>query len=191
MKNNITIIGLGGAGGRIIEEYWLNNKNKKCLYFNSDKVILDHNKLPKKNKILLGNKIRKGLGCGADSNIGRVVIESEYRLIKQTLKGVKNAVIVGGLAGGIAGGGIPALVNYLLSWSANILVIAIMPFRFEGYDRHLNAQNNLLRIKYYTKNIFQIDMDNINAFSEQMSFANAFKKANTFVAKVIEHIIDK
>lgn len=101
-----TVIGVGGGGGNAVEHMVQSNiKNVTFVCANTDKQALD--KLTAQNKIQLGAKTNRGLGAGANPEVGREAAESEEEHIRQLLASSDMVFITAGMGGGTGTGQLP------------------------------------------------------------------------------------
>ncbi len=130
----IKVIGVGGGGGNAI-----NNMIKKGLTgvefiaANTDRQALEHNLAPV--KVQIGKNHTKGLGAGANPEVGRTAVEESKDAIKQTLMGSDMIFITSGLGGGTGTGGAPFIAEIGQEIGALVVAIVTKPFDWEGPKR--------------------------------------------------------
>ena len=132
-NNNATlkIVGVGGGGCNALESMIRRGlSNVEFVAVNTDAQALEKNSAH--HKIQVGTKITKGLGAGADPNVGKKAIEEDTEKIVDILRGSDMVFLTAGMGGGTGTGGLPVLAS--IAKSLDILTVAIVtkPFRWEG-----------------------------------------------------------
>ncbi len=142
----IKVIGVGGAGGnavnRMIEA---GLKGVEFIVINTDAQVLDHSRAPK--KIQIGKRGTKGLGAGANPEVGRKAIEEDRDEVAEALKGADMVFITAGMGGGTGTGAAPVVADIARKQGALAVAIVTRPFRFEGHKRSEKAENGLKELK--------------------------------------------
>ena len=136
---NITIMGVGGAGGNIIK--FLMDKRisgVNFIYANTDLQALSAN--PSSNIIQLGKKTTGGFGAGSDPNVGEKSAMEATEEIKASLNGTNMLILIAGLGGGTGTGASPVIAKIAKEMGILVLSFAVLPFDFEG-DRKNVAEN--------------------------------------------------
>lgn len=155
----ITLIGVGGGGCNMIDNYCEKNRYKiKIISANTDKQVLDKSLAP--ITLQLGEKTTKGLGAGMNPSVGEAAAEESYRDILNLLTDSDMVFICAGLGGGTGSGAIPVIAK--ASKELGILCVAVvtMPFDFEiGRDRI--AEEALKKLKQYVDSYIIIYNDKV------------------------------
>ena len=101
---NITLLGIGGAGCRIINQIrnTPGTENLRLLVFDSDVESLEESGLPPENRIVAGMNLRSGRGCGGNEILGRSAAAVERPHLARILEGTKLLLVLGGLGGGMS-----------------------------------------------------------------------------------------
>ena len=145
------VVGIGGAGGnalnRMIEA---GLQGVDFIVINTDQQALNVNKA--KQKIQIGKKLTKGLGAGADPEIGKEAIEEDREVVKRALSDTDMVFITAGMGGGTGTGAAPIIAEIAKSEGALTVAIVTKPFQFEGMKRTKRALEGiqLLREKVDT-----------------------------------------
>ncbi|HDL17943.1 MAG TPA: cell division protein FtsZ [Bacteroidetes bacterium] len=145
------VVGIGGAGGnalnRMIEA---SLQGVDFIVINTDQQALNVNKA--KQKIQIGKKLTKGLGAGADPEIGKEAIEEDREVVKRALSDTDMVFITAGMGGGTGTGAAPIIAEIAKSEGALTVAIVTKPFQFEGMKRTKRALEGiqLLREKVDT-----------------------------------------
>ena len=136
---NIKVIGCGGGGGNAVNRMIAEGlKNVEFIAVNTDKqaLMLSHANI----KIQIGEKLTKGLGAGANPEIGKKAAEESREEIAEAIKGANMVFITAGMGGGTGTGAAPVVAQ--IAKSMNILTVGVVtkPFPFEGKRRMTHAE---------------------------------------------------
>jgi cell division protein FtsZ len=145
MNENICIMAVGGAGCRIIGEFSALEEAKKfrLLALDSDVESLKNSGLPEENRIQVGKLLRSGRGCGGDVISGQQALANERKNLVSILEDIKVLIIVTGLGGGLATGGLPVILGVAAKLHIVTAVIATLPFSMEGFMRRQHSEDKL------------------------------------------------
>ncbi|HBY05862.1 MAG: Cell division protein FtsZ [candidate division TM6 bacterium GW2011_GWE2_42_60] len=186
----IKVIGIGGAGGNTINSMIASGfEHVEFIAANTDSQALEQSKA--KHIIKLGSKLTKGLGSGANPEVGRRATEEDLDAICEHLDDADVVFLTAGLGGGTGSGGLPVVARALRE--RNILSIAVVtkPFGFEGKRRMKIAEDALQQIRSSVDSLIVIPNQKLLDFAtEKLSLINAFEKINTFMTQFIRGISD-
>ncbi len=112
-----------------------------------------------RSKIQLGSKLTKGLGCGADPDIGRQAALEDTEKIIETLDGADMVFITGGLGGGTGTGGAPILATLASELGALTVAVVTKPFTFEGKWRQRQAEEGMRELRECVDTLISIPND--------------------------------
>lgn len=170
----IKVIGVGGSGGNAI-----NNMIRKGLQgvefiaANTDKQALEHNLA--NVKIQIGKNITRGLGAGADPEVGKASIDESEDDIRESLKGSDMVFITCGMGGGTGTGAAPKIAK--IAQELNTLVVAIVtkPFKFEGKKRNAIAEKWLDELREFVDALIVIPNQKLlEVIDKNTTFQEAF-----------------
>lgn len=190
----IKIFGIGGAGCNVINSIqnyrqWPNDVQIFAL--NTDVKTLK-NMVNISNVYLLGKKMLKGAGSGGDPEIARISVQDDKEIIKNVLKDTDLLFIIAGLGKGTGSGASPEIAK--IAKELGILTVAIVNFpsiNSEGTNIYKNALEHFDTLKNNVDSITYISNDRIIANNKNnISFIEAFNKANNEVTKTISQIVD-
>jgi len=194
VKNNlkdilkIKIIGVGGAGGNMINRIWESRiRGIDLIAINTD--VQDLLKIKARKKIKIGKDETKGFGTGMDPTIGEIAASKDIVKIKEAIKDSDFLVLVGGLGGGTGSGALPVISE--LAKEMKILTVGIFtfPFEFEGPVRMEIAQESFNKIKDFIDAYITIENDMIfKIIDKDVSLEEAFLKVDEILKKLIEGI---
>ncbi len=136
---------VGGAGCRIIHEFAATDfaENFKLLAVDSDLEALDRTGLPESSKIQAGRLWRSGLGCGGDEMSGQLALANERKRLSEVLGGTRILLIVAGLGGGLATGGLTVILGVAAKLHITTLLLGTLPFAMEGFQRRKLADDKI------------------------------------------------
>ena len=159
-KARIKVIGVGGAGNNAINR--MIEARITCTEYvvvNTDSQILALS--PCENKIQIGTQLTKGLGAGADPDVGRAAAEESKDVLTEVIKGTDLLFITAGMGGGTGTGAAPVIAK--IARDMKILTVAVVtePFGFEGKKRMENTAKGLENLKKYVDTLIIIPNDKI------------------------------
>jgi len=138
----ICIVGVGGAGSNVVDRITLDRIVEATLVCaHTDVRVLGHSMAPV--KIQLGADLMKGIGAGGDPDLGREAALFSREQIRQAVEGHDIIFISAGLGGGTGSGAAPVIAEIAKNTGALVLVVATMPFSFEGRRRLAQAEEAL------------------------------------------------
>jgi len=186
----IKVIGVGGAGNnavnRMIEA---DIKGVEFIAVNTDKQALQKSKAP--TKIQIGEKITRGLGAGANPDIGAQAAEESRSEIGEALRGADMVFVTAGMGGG-TGTGAAAIVAGTAK-EMGILTIAVVtkPFTFEGKKRLAQAERGVESLKGKVDSLVVIPNDKLlQIIDRKTSIVEAFKMADDVLRQGVQGISD-
>ncbi|GAQ25493.1 cell division protein FtsZ [Tepidanaerobacter syntrophicus] len=187
---NIKVIGIGGAGNNAINRMVeAGLKGVEFIAVNTDAQALYLSKADK--KIQIGEKLTKGLGAGANPEIGRKAAEESKDVVEEALKGADMIFITAGMGGGTGTGAAPIIAE--VSKNLGILTVGVVtkPFSFEGKKRMANAEMGITDIKSNVDTLITIPNDRLLTIAEKKtSIIEAFKLADDVLRQGVQGISD-
>jgi len=189
---NIKVIGVGGAGGNAVNTMIENNlSGVEFIAANTDLINLKNSK--SKIKLQLGKQTTKGLGTGANPEIGKKSAEESSEEIREYLENTDLLFIAAGMGGGTGTGASPVIAQ--IAKDMEILTVAIVnrPFSYEGRNRLHNAEKGIKELTELVDSIMVIPNDKIYEEYPSLTVKEAFNKANLILldaAKGITEIIN-
>ncbi len=143
---NIKVIGIGGAGGNAINRMITSNlKGVEFIAVNTDKQALNLSQAPL--RIQIGKNLTKGLGAGANPEIGREAVEESQEKISEIVDSADMVFITAGMGGGTGTGAAPIIATLAKDEGALTVGIVTKPFMFEGATRHKIATKGVKELK--------------------------------------------
>jgi len=178
IKVKIKVIGVGGAGGNAVNDMILGGiSGVTFVVANTDNQ--DLNKSLAEEKIRLGIELTKGLGAGANPEIGRKAAEESAEEIKEMLQDTNMLFIAAGMGGGTGTGAAPAIAQMAREMGILTVGITTKPFGFEGKKRQINAESGIAELKKVVDTLVVIPNDKLFQLpNKAITMLNAFEEAN-------------
>jgi cell division protein FtsZ len=187
---NIKVIGIGGGGNNAINRMIDSGlKGVEFISVNTDAQALYLSKADK--KIQIGEKLTKGLGAGANPEIGKKAAEESKSEIEEALKGADMIFVTAGMGGGTGTGAAPVIAE--VSRSLGILTVGVVtkPFAFEGKKRMANAEMGIANLKNNVDTLITIPNDRLLSIAEKKtSIIEAFRMADDVLRQGVQGISD-
>ena len=186
----IIVIGVGGAGNnavnRMIDE---NIGGVEFIGVNTDKQALQLCKAP--TLIQIGEKLTKGLGAGAQPEVGEKAAEESAEEISAALKGADMVFVTCGMGGGTGTGAAPVVARIAKEQGALTVAVVTKPFRFESRTRMANALAGIDKLKENVDTMIVIPNDKLlEVVDRRTTMPEALKKADEVLQQGIQGITD-
>ena len=186
----IKVVGVGGGGGNAVEHMVAENiDGVEFICANTDAQALKASNA--KIHIQLGDALTKGLGAGANPQIGREAAEEDRDHIREILSGADMVFITAGMGGGTGTGAAPVFAE--IAKELGILTVAVVtkPFSFEGKQRALAAEEGIRRLAEHVDSLITIPNNKLlSVLGKNISLLNAFKAANNVLLGAVKGISD-
>lgn len=187
-KAIIKVIGVGGSGCNAITH--MASKEVLGVQFisiNTDAQALSND--VDSHKIQIGDSITKGLGAGADPEIGRMAAESDIEMIIDNVKDADMVFITCGMGGGTGTGAAPVIAKAVKELGILTVAVVTKPFGIEGNKRMKNAESGLLKLKDHVDAILVIPNEKLSkVFGGKTNLFSAFEKANQVLHNAVQGI---
>ena len=186
----IKVIGVGGAGNNAVNRMLdLGIKNVDFIAVNTDRQALTKSKA--NTKIQIGEKITRGLGAGANPDIGAQSAEESKQELTEVLRGADMVFVTAGMGGGTGTGAAPTVAG--LAKEMGILTIGVVtkPFTFEGKKRLAQAERGIESLKGKVDTLIVIPNDKLlQVIDRKTSMAEAFMMADDILRQGVQGISD-
>jgi cell division protein FtsZ len=187
---DIKVVGIGGGGGNVVNLMIENGiEGVEFLAFNTDSQVLSSHKA--KIKVQLGQKLTRGLGAGADPEVGYRSMMQDISSVEKLVEDCDMVFVVSCLGGGTgSGASIPFIENCK---KKGILTIAVVtrPFSFEGKRRKMVADESLKHILEKADTTVVLSNDNlISVVDKKISLKDSFKVVDNYLSGNIKKIIE-
>ncbi len=186
----IKVIGVGGGGGNAVEH--MVNKELEGVEFicaNTDAQAIKNSSA--RTVLQLGGNITKGLGAGANPEIGRQAALEDRERIAEVIEGSDMIFITAGMGGGTGTGGAPVVAQVAREMGILTVAIVTRPFPFEGKKRMDIASNGIDELKGYVDSLITIPNEKLlSVLGKNMSLLDAFKAANDVLLGAVQGIAE-
>ena len=186
----IKVIGVGGGGNNAVNRMIdAGLGGVEFVSINTDKQALLSSQA--NQKIQIGEKLTKGLGAGANPDMGSKAAEESYDEIAQAISGSDMVFVTAGMGGGTGTGAAPVVAQIAKDMGILTLGIVTKPFLFEGRQRMVRAEEGISSLKGAVDAIVTIPNDRLLQISNQhTTFIDAFKMADEVLLKGVKGISD-
>jgi cell division protein FtsZ len=187
----IKVIGVGGGGGNAVNRMVHTGllDGVQFIAANTDLQALAKNAAPV--KLQIGDKLTKGLGAGADPNVGRQAALEDTEQIIQALDGADMIFVTTGLGGGTGTGAAPVIASLASELGALTIAVVTKPFKFEGRKRQLQAERGLEALRDCVDTIITIPNERLLTIIDRTTpMTEAFATADDVLRQAIQGISD-
>lgn len=185
----IKVIGVGGGGGnavnRMIEA---GIKGVEFIVANTDLQALNASKAP--IKIQLGSKLTRGLGAGANPEVGRDAALEDHEKLLDVLEGSDMVFVTTGLGGGTGTGAAPVVASLAIELGALTVAVVTKPFNVEGKKRMAQADRGLAELRGCVDTIITIPNSKLREVEEKITIMDAFRRADEILLQAVQGITD-
>lgn len=186
----IKVIGVGGAGGNAVI-HMINHEIQGAEFIcaNTDSQALDR---AKGSTILkLGDNVTRGLGAGADPQVGRAAAERDRAAIEELLTGADMIFITAGMGGGTGTGAAPVIAEIAKELGALTVAVVTKPFNFEGHKRKAAAEQGIAELVEEVDSLITIPNQKLmDILGRKTSMEEAFAKADDILKGAVQGISD-
>ncbi len=188
LKTRTVIVGVGGAGNNAITRLQesgvtgavtiaVNTDAQDLYYANAD------------NKMLIGKDITQGLGSGNNPKIGEISAESDLERLRQITK--KNIVFITcGMGGGTGTGASPIIAREAQKAGALVVSFCTLPFKMEGEEKRLIANEGLLKLAQYSDTIIPLPNEKLMTLVPNLTLMKGFKIMDEILIRSVRGIVD-
>ena len=186
----LKVVGIGGGGCNAINNMVeAGLQGVEFVAVNTDIQSLNANKAPV--KVQIGTKLTRGLGAGANPEIGREAALEDAEQIAEYLKGADMVFITCGLGGGTGTGASPVIAEVSKELGALTVAVVTKPFAFEGKMRNFQAEDGLQRLKGQVDTLITIPNQRLlSVGGKHMTIKDAFVKADEVLLHAVRSISD-
>jgi cell division protein FtsZ len=190
MGANIKVVGVGGGGGNALNTMVAANlAGAEFIACNTDTQSLAVNRA--RHKVQLGEQLTKGLGAGANPEVGREAAMESRQAIEQALAGADMVFITAGMGGGTGTGATPVVAEIARAQGALTVGVVTKPFTFEGNRRRKQAESGVIELKAAVDALIVIPNQRLLSIADQaMPLTEAFKRADDVLLNAVQGISD-
>ncbi len=185
---NIKVIGVGGGGNNAVNRMISTNiRGVEFIAMNTDRQALNNSCAAK--KLVLGDKITKGLGAGSNPEVGKRSAEESIEEVKEILEGADMVFITAGMGGGTGTGAAPVIAKAAHEMGILTVGIVTKPFSFEGIRRYKQAEAGIAELSKYVDSLIVIPNERLNQVQDtHITLANAFEIADDVLRRGVQSV---
>jgi len=186
----IKVVGVGGGGGNAVNTMIAAHiDGVEFIVANTDAQALRANLAGL--RVQLGTRLTKGLGAGANPEVGRCAAEEDRARLKEMLQGADMVFIAAGLGGGTGTGAAPVIAEVAREVGALTVAVVTKPFGFEGKQRMTKAVQGVEDLKKVVDSLILIPNDRLSGLAgKKMGILDAFKPADDVLRQAVQGISD-
>jgi cell division protein FtsZ len=186
----IKVIGVGGGGGNAVNRMiQAGIKGVEFLVANTDLQAMRHSLAPV--KLQIGGKLTKGLGAGANPEVGKQAALEDTDRILEALSGADMIFITTGMGGGTGTGAAPIIASLAAELGSLTVAVVTKPFGFEGKRRRVQAEQGIRALRDTVDTLITIPNERLLNFVERgTSLGDAFKIADDILRQAVQGISD-
>jgi cell division protein FtsZ len=186
----IKVVGVGGGGSNAVNRMVAAGfEGVEFIIANTDVQALHLNGAP--NKLQIGAKLTKGLGAGADPNVGREAALEDTEKLIEALDGADMVFVTTGLGGGTGTGAAPVIASLASELGALTIAVVTKPFKFEGKKRQIQAERGLEELRECVDTVITIPNERLlSTIARTTSLTDAFGSADDVLRQAIQGISD-
>jgi cell division protein FtsZ len=190
MGARIKVVGVGGGGCNAVNTMIKAGlSGVEYIVANTDSQALNVNLAP--IKIQLGSQVTKGLGAGANPEVGRKAAIDEYERLSEVLEGADMVFITAGMGGGTGTGAAPVIAKLARELGALTVGVVTKPFLFEGKKRFRQAEHGIETLEENVDSLITIPNQRLLYLAgESLSLVETFKKADEVLLNAVRGISD-
>ncbi len=185
---NIKVIGVGGGGNNAVNRMIVTNiRGVEFVTVNTDRQALRKSEAP--NQLVIGEKITRGFGAGANPQIGARAAEESIEEIRTILEGTDMVFITAGMGGGTGTGAAPVVARAAREMDILTVGIVTKPFAFEGKKRYEQAEAGIAELAQYVDSLIVIPNERLKHVSNsKLTLSNAFGIADDVLRRGVQSI---
>ncbi|MGX6443486.1 cell division protein FtsZ [Neobacillus sp. K501] len=186
----IKVVGVGGGGNnavnRMIED---GVGGVEFIAVNTDAQAIQQSKAAIRMQI--GQSLTRGLGAGANPEIGKQAVEESYQQMEKVLAGADMVFVTAGMGGGTGTGAAPAIAKIARKLGALTIGVVTRPFKFEGFKRAKNAESGIQAMREAVDTLIIIPNDRLlEIVDEKTPMIDAFREADAVLRQGVQGISD-
>ena len=187
-KPVLKVVGVGGGGGSAIKRMNENDvRGVEYIAINTDCQVLRLSKA--EVRIQIGKQITKGLGAGANPEIGRRAAEESEQEIREAIKDADMVFVTTGMGGGTGTGAAPVVARYAKEMGAVVVGIVTKPFGFEGKRRMQQALIGIEEMRPYVDTLIIVPNDKLlQTIGNNTTYLEAFREADNVLRRGVQGI---
>ena len=186
----LKVVGVGGGGGNAVNRMIQNDvKGVDFVAINTDAQVLRLSKA--ETRLQIGKLLTKGLGAGADPEVGRQAAEESEDDIREILRGSDMVFITAGMGGGTGTGAAPVVAKIAKELGCLTVGIVTKPFTFEGRKRQNQATEGLKRLKPYVDTLIVVPNDKLITMADRnLTMIESFREVDNVLRRGVQGIAE-
>ena len=190
VKSKMKVVGIGGAGGNAINRMVDSGySGVEFITINTDAQALENSRATV--KIQIGKKLTRGLGAGADPDVGRRAFEEDPEPTRDAISDANIVFITGGMGGGTGTGAAPLIAKLAKEMGALTVAIVTKPFSFEGHKRIAHAEAGIRQLKQHVDTLITIPNQRLLSLVDRNTLiGDSFMKADEVLLSATKGISD-
>lgn len=187
----IKVIGVGGGGSNAVDHMVAHDKQKGVEYICANTDIQSLEKSQAHQVIQIGTNLTKGLGAGANPNVGRQAAEDDKDALEQILKGADMVFVTAGMGGGTGTGAAPVVAKIAKELGALTVGVVTKPFPFEGKKRYQIALEGIKELSNHVDSLITIPNEKLlSVLGREITLLDAFSGANDVLLGAVTGIAE-
>lgn len=183
----IKVVGVGGGGGNAVQHMCEEVSDVEFFALNTDGQALSKSKV--QNILQIGTNITKGLGAGANPEIGKRAATEDRAKIEQLLEGADMVFITAGMGGGTGTGGAPVVAEVAKEMGILTVAVVTKPFPFEGPRRMKTAEQGIDELTKHVDSIITVPNEKLlSVLGKGASLIDAFNAANDVLGNAVKGV---
>ena len=190
-NEKIVVFGVGGGGGNALNHIIESNvQGVDFVAANTDAKALDMSQAP--NKIILGETLTRGLGAGANPQVGTNAAKESIDRIKEYITGADMLFITAGMGGGTGTGAAPVIAEAARDMGILVVGVVTKPFGFEMRKRMLTAEDGIIQLKKHVDALLIVETDKLLQMDSlsKMKLVDAYKKVDEVLRQAVQGVTD-
>src|SRR5215813_12643007 len=189
-RAKIKVIGVGGGGGNAINSMIAGRlEGVEFVAANTDCQALESNMAAA--KVILGSQLTKGLGAGANPDIGRSAALEDVARLAEVLQGTDMVFVTAGMGGGTGTGAAPVIAQVARECGALTVGVVTKPFFFEGRRRRRQAEDGIEQLQKAVDSLITIPIDRLlDVAGPEMPMVEAFRRVDEVLLNAVQGITD-
>ncbi|MBT2659403.1 cell division protein FtsZ [Bacillus sp. ISL-18] len=186
----IKVIGVGGGGNNAVNRMIADGvEGVEFIAVNTDAQAIHQSKAG--TKMQIGQSLTKGLGAGANPEIGKLAVEESKRQMEEVLSGADLVFVTAGMGGGTGTGAAPAIAKIARKLGALTIGVVTRPFKFEGRKRAANAESGIAEMREAVDTLIIIPNNRLlEIVDEKTPMLEAFHEADNVLRQGVQGISD-
>lgn len=190
-NEQLVVFGVGGGGGNALNHIIESNvQGVDFVAANTDRKALESNRAP--NRILLGETLTRGLGAGANPNMGANAAKESIDKIREYINGADMLFVTAGMGGGTGTGAAPIIAEAAKEMGVLVVGVVTKPFGFEMRKRMITAEEGIAQLKKNVDALLIVENQKLLELDNglKMKIVDAYKKVDEVLRQAVQGVTD-